>query len=296
MSDNAPDQAQGLRRLFGGAGLRSLVFLSASSALGQTALAANVAHLLARHGGSVLLLDASGSSRAAARWFASVSRGDLADVLEGRRVLDEVLLALPGGASLLPCGRWVPGFRPIGWLLPDLAARFDIVLVDVPPDRVHDWWPVAAHASAVAVGSGEDARSLTAGYSLLKRLSGRLGRQQYLGWIGRAASSATAAVAAGRIVRAARRFLDLPVEMAMAVREDPALDLALRQRRPLADAFPACPAAVDFAAFAGRVLSLPGSALPAGAAWAALFDDDGAGHPDPARAPGRREPVYPAVS
>lgn len=274
VSERAPDQAQGLRRLFGGAGLRSLILLSASPGLGQTALAANVAHLIARSGASVLLLDAADSPRAAARWFASVARGDLADVLAGRRVLDEVLLAVPGGASLLPCGRWLPGTPGIGRVLPDLAARFDTVLVDVPPGRVQDWWPVAAHAGAVAIGSGEDARSLTDGYSLLKRLSGRLGRQQYLWWIGRAASGATAAAASGRIVRAARRFLDLPVEVAMSVREDPALELALRQRRPLADAFPGSPAAADFAALATRVLALSGPAQPAGAAWSALLGDE----------------------
>lgn len=296
VSDLAPDQAHGLRRLFGGAGLRSLVYLSAAPGLGQTALAANVAHLLARHGASVLLLDAGASPRAAARWFAAVARADLADVLEGRRVLDEALLALPGGASLLPCGRWQPGMAAIASLLPDLAARFDTVLVDVPADRVPDWWPVAAHASAVAIGSGEDARTLTAGYSLLKRLAGHLGRQQYLWWIGRAASGATAAVAAGRIVRAARRFLDLPVELATSVREDATLDLALRQRRPLADAFPASPAAADFAALATRVLALPGSVQPAGAAWSALFDDEGAVLPAFPRSHGRVDRLGSAVS
>ena len=296
MSEPSADQAQGLRRLFGGAGLRSLMLLGAAPGLGQTALAANLAHLLARDGGSVLLLDAQRSPRAAARWFAAGARGDLADVLAGRCVLDEVLLPAPGGASLLPCGRWQPGVSAIGPLLPDLAARFDTVLVDVPAERVHEWWPLAAHASAVAIGSGEAAPSLTAGYTLLKRLSARLGRQQYLWWIGRAASSATAATAGGRIVRAARRFLDLPVELAATVREDPAVELALRQRRALVDAFPGSPAAADFSVFAHRALRLPGSVQPAGAAWAALLDDESGPVPGRAGVPLARASLRQAVS
>ena len=293
------DQASSLRRLLGGSALRSALFIGGDAGIGQTALVAATADAMARRGHSVLVVDAQPQMRSGAGWFGLFPRGDLAEALSGQRRLDEVLLHASGGVTWVPAARLgpagplpapAPGAAPAaGRALSELASRFDCVLIDVPSDRVDRWWPAAAQAGSVLLGSTDAQRSVTAAYSALKMLAIEVGQQRYLWWMARAADANAAQSAWRKVAQTARRFLQVQVEYAGAVPADPMVPRAERLHRPLADVFPGSRAAAAGAALAGQLdvpMLLPGS--PADA-WRALLLGEAALDGVPAQNAGGRD-------
>jgi flagellar biosynthesis protein FlhG len=295
VSEPVEDQASSLRRLLGGSVLHSALFIGGDPGIGQTALVAATAAALARRGHAVLVVDGQPQLRSGAGWFGLSPRDDLAEALCGRRRLDEVLLHAGGGITWACAARLGPaaavaapaqaarGLREADTaarVLAELAARFDCVLIDVPADRADRWWPAAAHAGVVLLGSTSEARSVTAAYSALKMLALEVGQQRYLWWMGRAADPAAAEAAWDKVAQTARRFLQLRVEYAGAVPLDAAVPRAQRLRRPLASVFPASPAAAASALLAQQIdaPAMPvGSSAPEAApeaAWRGLLLGD----------------------
>ncbi|MBC7781538.1 MAG: hypothetical protein H7125_15705 [Proteobacteria bacterium] len=294
------DQAASLRRLFGGSTLNSVLLAGGDAGIGQTALVANVAHALAIRGHAVLVIDAQPQLRSGARWFSLTPRGDLGDALAGTRRLDEVMLQAPSGLSWLPAaqlrharGHTHEGMGGRGAIGPgspartdarggagpgasaervvaELGTRFDTVLIDVPADRLAYWWPVAAHAGTVVLGSTEQQRSITAAYAALKSLAWQVGQQRYLWWIARAAGQASAEATYNKVAQTARRFLSLSLGFAGYIPADPMVGRAERLRRPLAQAFPSSPSAGACTRLAERLGTLPQDAQAADLLWQAL--------------------------
>jgi len=290
------DQASSLRRLLGGSMLRSALFIGGDSGIGQTALVAGTAEAMARRGHAVLVVDGQPHLRSGAGWFGLSPRGDLAEALSGQRRLDEVLLHAAGGVTWAPAARLGPAGLAGGGVdgaaevadrvLGELSARFDCVLVDVPADRADRWWPAAAHAGAVLLGSTGAARSVTATYSALKMLALEVGQRRYLWWMGRAADPAAAEAAWGKVAQTARRFLQVRLDYAGAVPLDAGVPRAQRLRRPLSAVFPASPAAAACALLAEQ-LDLPVSAQSPPeapeAVWRGLLLGEAPLGPDPAQ-------------
>jgi len=285
------DQAASLRRLLGGSTLRSALFIGADPGIGQTALVAATAEALARRGHAVLVVDGQPHLRSGAGWFGLLPRGDLGEALSGQRRLDEVLLHAAGGVTWVPAARLGPaaavagppgapgaspsldarGAEAASRIVSQLAARFDCVLVDVPADRADRWWPAAAHAGNVLLGSTGAARSVTAAYSALKMLALEVGQQRYLWWMGRATDPVAAEAAWSKVAQTARRFLQVRVAYAGAVPLDPGVPRAQRLRRPLAAVFPASAAAAACAMLAEQIDSpAPRQAVPE-EAWRGLL-------------------------
>ena len=159
-------------------------------------------------------------------------------------------------------------------LLFDDSSAFDCVLLDVPADRVDRWWPAAAQAGTVLLGSTTVQRSVTAAYAALKMLAFEVGQQRYLWWMARASDAGAAEAAWRKIAQTARRFLQVQVDYAGAMPVDPMVARAERLRRPLVEAFPGSLGAAASAMLAERIdvpVPLPGAPEQA---WHALLVGD----------------------
>jgi len=278
-ADPVEDQAASLRRMLGGATLRSALFIGGDSGIGQTALVAATAEALAQRGHAVLVVDTQPHLRSGAGWSGLLPRGDLGEALSGQRRLDEVLLHAASGVTWAPAARVgqaaAAGAGPApgaaARVVSELAARFDCVLLDVPADRADRWWPSAAFASAVLLGSTDAARSVTAAYGALKMLALEVGQQHYLWWIARAVDPGAAEAAWTRVAQTAHRFLQVRVGYAGAVPFDTGVPRAQRLRRALASVFPASPAAAAGAMLARRLeVPVPPQSAPE-QAWRGLL-------------------------
>ena len=120
--------------------LRTIVVTSASAKDGKTTTAANLAVTFAQHGTRVLLLDAD-LRRARLHTIFDVSREPgLTDVVLGRSTTREAVRpTLVDGLSFLPAGVLIPnpseflGGEQLHELLQDLAAEYDLVVLDTAP-------------------------------------------------------------------------------------------------------------------------------------------------------------------
>jgi len=120
--------------------LRTIVVTSASAKDGKTTTAANLAVTFAQHGTRVLLLDAD-LRRARLHTVFDVSREPgLTDVVLGRSTMREAVRpTLVDGLSFLPAGVLLPnpseflGGEPLHEVLQDLAAEYDLLVLDTAP-------------------------------------------------------------------------------------------------------------------------------------------------------------------
>jgi len=134
-------------------GPKALAILSAARKEGRSFIAANLAVVFSQLGRRTLLVDADLRNARQHRLFGLDNRAGLSAVLSGRAAAHETIqhvASLPR-LAVLPAGTAPPSpqdllARPaFAQLLPQLAAQFDLILLDCPPASHH------AEAQTIAV-------------------------------------------------------------------------------------------------------------------------------------------------
>jgi capsular exopolysaccharide synthesis family protein len=122
------------------AGARTLAITSSRPSEGKTTTAANLAVALAESGLRTVVIDADLRRPNLANVFGVDGAAGLSDLLVGRVELDDVLQHWGrAGLTVLPSGTVPPnpselvGSPAFTALIQDVAARFDVVIVDTPP-------------------------------------------------------------------------------------------------------------------------------------------------------------------
>jgi flagellar biosynthesis protein FlhG len=187
VADFLQDQAAGLRRLFNPQQLKVVSFASGTPGVGKTSVVANVAVALARQGREVLVVDENTGAAHMGAFFGIHPEGDLLQVLNRKRALEQVMFCPLPGVSVLPAGM---AARQLGRLsapqqqamlegVNALEKPVDVILVDTSPEHDHGFspWGLAA-GEAVMVVSGSGA-SITDSYALIKKVSLAFARRHF---------------------------------------------------------------------------------------------------------------------
>ena len=263
------DQAEGLRRMLAGPKPRIVTFLSATAEDDKGAMLVNLGASLARAGNDVLIVDACTQEYGVAQRL-GVHRGvSLLQVARQECGLNEVIFQAPQGFKVASMKRGVGALLPGADELRRLARSFDvlvkqtgIVIVDGEfgaGTDVETSFPVPIMDSAeIVVQVSTSATSITAAYSLIKRLSQQLGRRPF-GILVTGASETEAKVVYDNMCSAASRYLAVDLTSMGSVPADEYLQRAARLGRAVVDAFPLAGASVAFRQLAGR-FALPGLA------------------------------------
>ena len=253
------DQAEGLRRMLAGPKPRIVTFLCATAQDDKGAMLVNLGASLARAGNDVLIVDACQRDYGVAQRL-GVDRGaSLLNVARQECGLNQVIHQVPQGfgvASMArgpgkPAGRGPDEARRLAKTFDVLVKQTGIVIVDgeFGPD---DTFPVPAMDSAeIVVQVSTSAASITAAYSLIKRLAQQLGRRPF-GILVTGASEAEAKVVYDNMSSAASRYLAVQLISMGSVPADEYLQRAARLGRAVVDAFPLAGASVAFRQLAGR--------------------------------------------
>ncbi len=259
------DQAEGLRRMLAGPRPRIVTFLSATAQDDKGAMLVNLGASLSRAGNDVLIVDACEHEYGVAQRL-GVHRGQsLLSVARQECALNQVINQVPQGFGVVTMARG-QGAR----CGPDdarrLAKSFDvlvkqsgIVMVDGEFGSEHGF-PLPILASAeIVVQVSTSAASITAAYTLIKRLAQQLGRRPF-GILVTGASEAEARVVYDNMSSAASRYLALQLTSMGSVPADEYLHRAAHLGRAVVDAFPLAGASVAFRRLAGR-FALPAMQL-----------------------------------
>jgi flagellar biosynthesis protein FlhG len=254
------DQAEGLRRMLAGPKPRIVTFLSATPQDDKGAMLVNLGASLARAGNDVLIVDACQHEYGVAQRL-GVDRGaSLLQVARQECGLNQVIHQVPQGFGVASMRRGSGAIR----LGPDearrLAKSFDVLvkqtgIVIVDGEFASEFgssFPVPImDSSEIVVQVSTSAASITAAYSLIKRLSQQLGRRPF-GILVTGASEYEAKVVYDNMCAAASRYLAVQLTSMGSVPADEYLHRAARLGRAVVDAFPLAGASVAFRQLAGR--------------------------------------------
>lgn len=272
MPDFRGDQAAGLRRLLSGDRQRIVTFAAASDGVGKTHVVANLASALVQQGKSVLVVDENAGQDNVAGWFGVSSGHDLLDVLQGRRSLISTLVEPESGLRILPAARAVNAFSKLGGGERDafLAAlsgpgvKPDVILIDAAHDHPLGFSPFGLASPETVVVLSATPAAITAGYSLVKRVSAAFGRRHFRVLVNKVRDASEAERVYGNLARVSVQRAVASLGFAGYVPADDSLGYAARSMRPVVAMLPDSPAALAFRALAADLLYWPTEDRPAG--------------------------------
>lgn len=253
-----------------------IAITSGKGGVGKTTIAVNLAIALSRTRLRVLLLDAD-LGLGNVHVFAGVTPvRTFTDLLDGKAVLDEVMIDGPGGVKYV-CGE-SGVLRPAGLdskltsclnrELAGVAGRIDVVLVDTGAGLSPQVMDFLAMADDIVVVATPNIASTLDAYGMVKvaREQSFRGRPHLI--VNQVTGKTQAASVAGRISSCAERFLGTGPSLLGYLVHDPMVEWSNQERRPLMLSHPDSANAGQFtsiAAVLGRSRS-PARMAPVGAA------------------------------
>jgi flagellar biosynthesis protein FlhG len=199
-------------------------------------------------------------------------RYTMAHVLAGERTLEEIILESPSGIQVVPGASGVADLANMSaaahlglvQAFSALTNRIDVLIVDTSAGISHSVVQFSQAAQHVLLVVCDEPASLTDAYALVKVLSRNHGITRF-----RVVANMTRSPGEGqelfrKLERVTGRFLEVSMEFAGEIPEDPYLRRAIREQRPVVDAFPAAPAARAFKKLALQADKWPVPECPRG--------------------------------
>lgn len=221
------------------------------------AMFVNLAASLTQAGSDVVVLDACAGTNGIAGRLGADQGPSLLQVANQECAVEEAVRRVPQGffiATLLrgvqhPASDDAQQLQTLSKAFDAMAARADIVIVDT---ELEDSFSLPALASGeIVVQVSTTPESITAAYSVIKQLYGRLGRRPFSVLV-TGASDKEAQVVYQNMAQAANRYLAVKLNMLGSVPADEHLTRAARLGRSVIDAFPLAGASVAFRRLAGK--------------------------------------------
>ncbi|MGC4028517.1 MAG: MinD/ParA family protein [Steroidobacteraceae bacterium] len=240
--------------------------------VGKTSVAVNLATALARAGKRVLVFDGDLGLANVDVLLGLAPKYTLEHVLDGRCTLEEAAIETPQGFRILPSASGVtrlaslssPEHLGIVQAFSQLTTSLDVLIVDTAAgiaDSVRQFCQAAQH---VLVVLRDEPASLTDAYALVKVLRRDHGvrRFQVLANMSRAAGEGESLFR--KLERVTSRFLDVVLEYAGEIPDDPLVRKSIREQRSVLQAYPSSPAARAFERLARQTQRWPGVDGPRG--------------------------------
>ncbi|MCC7079492.1 MAG: hypothetical protein IT530_02380 [Burkholderiales bacterium] len=249
MVERGTDQADGLRRMFGGVRTRVLELASGIAGVGRTAVAVNLAAALARSGRNTLLVDfvADSAASRAYRYLGVQPGADRGPLPAGKGC----------GVIALSHREWLQtGPLPASALGSGIAMRRETALYDwVLVNGAGIEPPIASDDGSrdVLVVLSSDVRSITEAYALVKRTAAADRRCRYRVLVNRVHSAAAAQRIFRNMADVAGGYLGVQLAQIGFVPADPAVERAAAAGVSVFEHAPAALAARAFARLADAI-------------------------------------------
>jgi flagellar biosynthesis protein FlhG len=245
--DEPPARARGSSRT-----TRSLLFTSGKGGVGTSNLVLNLAIALGELGRRVLVIDADIGLANLDLLCGLAPRYDLGDVLAGRCTLAEAVMTGPGSIRIVPGAHAIrtgaemleDGPARLVEELGELESESDFVLVDAGSGLGPGATKLAAAADSAVIVTTPEPTSLADAHAAIGRFRRLTAPPRLRVIVNQVRTAAEASDVLDRLVASSRQFLGVVVSPlgSGAVRADPHVGLAVRNRRPFVEAYPGAPA------------------------------------------------------
>lgn len=241
-------------------GVQVIAVTGGKGGVGKSTVSVNLATAFAQAGRRTLLLDGDLGLANADVLLGITPRHTLAHVLCGERSLEEVIVQAPQGFGVVPAASGIARLAALGEVehvglvraFSSLGEELDVLVVDTPAGIAPGVLQLAQAAQHVVIVVCDEPASITDAYALVKVLSRNhgVGRFQVLANMVRQPGAGERLFAT--LNRVTTKFLDVTLEFAGEVPEDPWLRKSIREQQPVLAAYPASPSARALRQFAGR--------------------------------------------
>jgi flagellar biosynthesis protein FlhG len=242
--------AAGARRP-GSPAVQVIAVTGGKGGVGKSTVSVNLATAFAQLGRRTLLLDGDLGLANADVLLGITPRHTLAHVIRGERTLQEIIVDAPQGFQVVPAASGIAQLAALSaaehlGLVRELAgvcAGLETLVVDTPAGIAPGVLQLVQAAQHVLVVVCDEPTSITDAYALIKVLSRSHGVGRF-----HVLANMTRERGQGRrlfetLSRVTSRFLDVTLEYAGEVPEDPWLRRSIRDQRPVVDAYPGSPSA-----------------------------------------------------
>jgi flagellar biosynthesis protein FlhG len=240
--------------------------------VGKTSVSINLATAMSSAGKRVLLLDGDLGLANVDVMLGLSPRQTLAQVLDGTCTLDEVIVEAPQGFHVVPAASGVANMANLSatehlnivQAFSSISQRLDVMIVDTAAGIAHGVLQFSQAAQHVLIVVCDEPASITDAYALIKVLSRTHGVREFHVLSNQCSKPGEGTNLFKKLERVTSRFLDVVLEYAGEVPEDPYLKRAVREQRPVTEAYPASPAAQAFKKLALKAVKWPVPSGPRG--------------------------------
>lgn len=212
-------------------GVRAIAVTGGKGGVGKTTVAIELALALAARGRAVMLFDADLGLANVDVMLGLKPKHTLADVLEGRCELADVVVAGPGGVRVVPGASGIRRMAELGaaeragiiGAFGELAAGSEVLVVDTPAGIGGGVLDFCAASQEVIVVVCNEPASLTDAYAVIKVLNREYGRSRCRVLVNMVRDAAEGRALYRRLVAACESFLDVTLVLAGIVPFDPLL-------------------------------------------------------------------------
>jgi flagellar biosynthesis protein FlhG len=249
--------------------VRVIAVSGGKGGVGKTTVAINLATALTQAGQRVMLLDGDLGLANVDVLLGLAPRYTLAHVLSGERTLEEIIVEAPSGLLVAPAASGVArmaNLSPAEHLglvraFSGLAAQIDTLVVDTSAGIADGVLRFSQAAQHVLLVLRDEPASITDAYALIKVLSREHGVQRFRVLVNMSRDAGDGTAVFARLQRVALRYLEVALEYVGEVPDDPWLGRAIREQRPVTEAYPSSRASVAFKKLARLTDTWP---IPAG--------------------------------
>jgi len=240
--------------------------------VGKTCVAVNLATALAAAGKRVLLFDGDLGLANVDVLLGITPRHTLEHVLDGRCTLEEAMVLAPQGFRIIPAASGVARLATLSstehlgliQAFSQITCGLDVLIVDTAAGIADGVRQFCQASQNVLVVLRDEPASLTDAYALVKvlRRDHGVGRFRVLANMTQTQGEGEALFR--KLERVTSRFLDVVLEYAGDIPEDPYVRHAIREQRSVIEAYPSCAATRAFKKLARSADKWPMAASPRG--------------------------------
>jgi flagellar biosynthesis protein FlhG len=225
---------------------RVIVVTSGKGGVGKTNITVNLALALSKRQKKTILFDADLGMANVDVILGVSARANLADVINGKKTLEEILLPINEYLEIVPGGSGIHELADLDQAalekfikkLRELEHRAEYILVDTGAGISRGVLNFVLAANEVLVVTTPEPTAITDAYGLIKAIDQHnpLARVQLL--INMVDSEQEARAVAQKLIMIVDRFLDIDVRYLTYMEKDPQISRAVLQQMPFYHAFP----------------------------------------------------------
>lgn len=240
---------------------RVISFTSGKGGVGKTTSVLNTALALAELGRSVLVLDADLGLANMDIMLGIRPTASLIDVIEGRKSLEDIVIDIPSGISVIPASSGVEKMSALSeadrmiliQAVESVALDYDYLLIDTAAGIGSDVLSFnSASSEIVCVITGEPT-SLTDAYALIKVLAQNYGEKKFSIISNNIPDEQAGQTAFRKLAKAVDRFLHVQLNYLGMIPSDLAVRESIMEQKALFSEFPSAPAARAISLIAKRI-------------------------------------------